>query len=144
VQALLGFRRKRTLQLLNEVAANDAVADAVADAATDAASDAIQQRSQGISKSGHPKTARFIQRAMQQGGQVGVKLRIMISTAQIVGELSDTYDIRYPAFYENLMEDLDATVNLNLQILPFGCMFPSLDTYVFFFVLKTLVPLSEP
>ena len=127
------FQKKRALQLLNEISEND-IADAAAD---------IQGRSQGISKSGHTKTARCIQRAMQQAGQAGVKLRIMISTAQIVGELSDTYDIRYPAFYENLMQDLDSAVNVNLQLLPFGCMFPSLDNYIFFFVLRTLVPLSE-
>ena len=33
------------------------------------------------------------------------------------------------------------SINIDVQILPFGCVFPDLDNYIFDFVVKTMTPL---
>eukprot|EP00966_Prymnesium_polylepis_P111743 2585026-Prymnesium_polylepis.2 len=113
----------------------------IEDAATDAATTALHNRTEDLAKTGN-RQARLIHGAKKLHAHAGVKVRILVSTAQIIGELGTAYGIRYPSVYEDSVEKID-NVNLDFQFLPFGCLFPSFDNYVFFFVLRTLVPLSE-
>lgn len=51
------------------------------------------------------------------------------------------YNIQYPAAYTETMDWFDS-INLPIDILPFGCVFPTLDNYIFYFVLRTATPLA--
>ncbi|KOO31212.1 protein serine threonine, partial [Chrysochromulina tobinii] len=71
---------------------------------------------------------------------LGVKIRILISLSQVVSQLDVIFDITYPAFYTATLEGLK-NINIQVNLLPFGCVFPLLDNFFFDFVLKTATPL---
>ncbi|KOO34597.1 mastigoneme-like protein [Chrysochromulina tobinii] len=71
---------------------------------------------------------------------IGVKIRILISLSQVVSQLDMIFDITYPAVYTATLEGLK-NINIQVNLLPFGCVFPLLDNFFFDFVLKTATPL---
>ena len=71
---------------------------------------------------------------------LGVKIRILISLSQVISQLDVIFDITYPAFYTTILEGLK-NINIQVNLLPFGCVLPSLDNFFFDFVLKTATPL---
>ncbi|KOO31505.1 mastigoneme-like protein [Chrysochromulina tobinii] len=71
---------------------------------------------------------------------LGVKIRILISLSQVVSQLDVIFDITYPAFYTATLEGLK-NINIQVNLLPFGCVLPLLDNFFFNFVLKTATPL---
>jgi len=71
---------------------------------------------------------------------LGVKIRILISLSQVVSQLDVIFDITYPAFYTATLEGLK-NINIQVNLLPFGCVLPLLDNFFFDFVLKTATPL---
>jgi hypothetical protein len=76
-------------------------------------------------------------------GRMGVKARILISMVQVLTQVTTTYDITFPDLYEEILSRFEA-LNLDASILPFGCLFPDLDNYMFDLVLRTASPLCAP
>jgi len=73
-------------------------------------------------------------------GSFGVKIRILISLFQVVGQQGLIFDVTYPAFYTEILKSI-SNVNIPFQMLPFGCIFPSLNNFIFDLVLKTATPI---
>jgi len=71
---------------------------------------------------------------------LGVKIRILISLIQVVSQLDVIFDITYPAFYTAILEGLK-NINIQVNLLPFGCVLPLLDNFIFDLVLKTATPI---
>jgi len=71
---------------------------------------------------------------------LGVKIRILISLSQVVSQLDVIFDISYPAFYTTILEGLK-NINIQVNLLPFGCVLPLLDNFIFDLVLKTATPI---
>jgi hypothetical protein len=73
-------------------------------------------------------------------GSFGVKIRILISLVQVVGQQGLIFDVTYPAFYTEILKSI-SNINIPFQLLPFGCIFPSLNNFIFDLVLKTATPI---
>ena len=82
-------------------------------------------------------------RLLDLAGRMGVKARILISMVQVLTQVTTTYDITFPDLYEESLSRFEA-LNLDASILPFGCLFPDLDNYMFDLVLQTASPLCAP
>ena len=94
------------------------------------------------SGTGPPEKTTRLARLKELGGRLGVKVRILISLAQVVGEIGTTYNIKYPDFYSDMLTEL-GRINPNVKFLPFGCAFPNFDNYMFELVIQTAVPLGK-
>jgi hypothetical protein len=73
-------------------------------------------------------------------GSFGVKIRILISLCQVVGQLGLIFDVTYPAFFTETLKSI-SNINIPIDLLPFGCIFPSLNNFIFNLVLKTATPI---
>jgi hypothetical protein len=73
-------------------------------------------------------------------GSVGVKLRILISLCQVVSQLGVIFNVQYPPFYTSLLASIE-NINIPIDSLPFGCMAPQLNNFLFDLVLKTATPI---
>jgi|EP00966_Prymnesium_polylepis_P226916 hypothetical protein len=98
-----------------------------------------QKRQQG--SKGSPAKKTRMARLKELVGRLGVKSRILISLAQVMGQMSTTYDIQYPDFYSQMLAEVEK-ISPNVKFLPFGCTFPKLDNYMFDLVVQTAVPLG--
>ncbi|KOO29948.1 cytadherence high molecular weight protein 2 [Chrysochromulina tobinii] len=58
----------------------------------------------------------------------------------VVGQLGLIFDVTYPAFYTETLKSI-SNINIPFQLLPFGCIFPSLNNFIFDLVLKTATPI---
>ncbi|KOO20783.1 protein serine threonine [Chrysochromulina tobinii] len=58
----------------------------------------------------------------------------------VVGQQGLIFDVTYPAFYTEILKSI-SNVNIPFQMLPFGCIFPSLNNFIFDLVLKTATPI---
>jgi hypothetical protein len=74
-------------------------------------------------------------------GNLGVKIKILISLCQVLSEVGDTYEIVFPDFYTATLEQL-SYINVPIGLLPFGCLFSDLNNILFDLVLITAVPLG--
>jgi hypothetical protein len=79
-------------------------------------------------------------RLLELAGSVGVKARILISLAQVLSQITTTYSITFPSLYTKMLAAIDR-VNFPVKFLPFACIFPDLDNYMFDLVLQTGTPL---
>jgi hypothetical protein len=70
----------------------------------------------------------------------GVKGRILISLFQVVTMTQSTFNIPYPDFYSRML-DWSRSVNLPIDVLPFGCVLPSANSFLFHLVSVTVTPL---
>lgn len=80
-------------------------------------------------------------RRLTRLSSIAVKLRILISLCQIVSQVGETFEIAYPPFYTDMLAFL-SLVTIPFDLLPFGCVLPSLDTYLFDYVVATSAPLA--
>ena len=70
----------------------------------------------------------------------GVKLRILVSSIQVLTQLGVAFDITYPDFYSQMLSWL-GSINLSVGALPFACLFPSASSYYFELLTKTMLPI---
>jgi len=94
-------------------------------------------RSSSLDKGGRQKAP--LSRAVNLLSRLGPKLRILVSLFQVLSQIGTTYDIAFPDLYSESVALL-SHVNLNIDFLPFGCVLPSLDNYLFEFVVQTATP----
>jgi len=73
-------------------------------------------------------------------GPLGVKLRILISLCQVVSQLGVIFNVQYPPFYTSVLAAIE-NINIPIDLLPFGCMAPQLNNFLFDLVLKTATPI---
>jgi hypothetical protein len=73
-------------------------------------------------------------------GPLGVKLRILISLCQVVSQLGVIFNVRYPPLYTSVLAAIE-NINIPIDLLPFGCMVPQLNNFIFDLVLKTATPI---
>lgn len=71
---------------------------------------------------------------------VAVKAKILISMAQVGSQIGRAYSITYPPIYAEVLR-VAASINIPINVLPFGCVFPDVDNFYFELVLTTTVPL---
>ena len=73
-------------------------------------------------------------------GSLGVKLRILISLCQVVSQLGVIFKVTFPPFYTEVLAAIK-NINIPIDLLPFGCMAPELNNFLFDLVLKTATPI---
>jgi hypothetical protein len=76
-----------------------------------------------------------------QVADLGVKTRILLSLFQVVSQMGVSFNITYPSFYIDVLDILKG-INIPIDLLPFGCVFPWLNNFLFDFILKTATPLA--
>jgi len=79
-------------------------------------------------------------RLLELAGRLGVKARILISLAQVLSQVATTYDITFPELYNDVLSTM-GRVSVPIKFLPFGCIVPTLDNFMFDLVLQTATPL---
>jgi len=64
----------------------------------------------------------------------------MISLCQVVSQLGVIFNVRYPPLYTSVLAAIE-NINIPIDLLPFGCMVPQLNNFIFDLVLKTATPI---
>jgi hypothetical protein len=64
----------------------------------------------------------------------------MISLCQVVSQLGVIFNVQYPPFYTSVLAAIE-NINIPIDLLPFGCMAPQLNNFLFDLVLKTATPI---
>ena len=131
------FFKKRALREMRYVvevaaatAAEEGNLEAVEHAAAERAAEVVASR------------GRRMARLRELAGRLGPKVRILISLAQVLSQVTTTYNIRFPDLYNEMLSAL-AKVNFPIKLLPFGCNFPNADNFMFDLVVQTGMPLRE-
>eukprot|EP00966_Prymnesium_polylepis_P174307 4033067-Prymnesium_polylepis.1 len=76
---------------------------------------------------------------VEMAGRLGVKVRILISLAQVLSQVTTTYKISYPDFYAKMLDAIERA-DFPIKLLPFGCQFRGVDNYMFDLVMQTALP----
>jgi hypothetical protein len=98
-------------------------------------------QSQGAAHFEEARKPSWVSRCSQIGESISVKLKILISLWQVISELGDSYEIRFPPLYQKAVVWFNS-LSLPISVTPFACVFPSLDTYLFDFILITGMPIA--
>ena len=127
--------RRRALRLLKGMV-QVAASTSTNKSGTQAVRDNLAEQTQAQAASKNRRVGRLLELA----GSLGVKARILVSLAQVLSQVTTTYKIKFPDLYSKMLSAL-GRANFPIKLLPFGCLFPDLDNYMFDLVLETATPL---
>jgi hypothetical protein len=127
--------KRRALRFVTEMV-QVAASTSTRDSGVEAVNAAVAEESRATVASKAQRVARLIELA----GRLGVKARILISLAQVLSQVTTTYDITFPDLYSEMLSTM-GRVSVPIKFLPFGCISPDLDNYMFDLVLQTAMPL---